>query len=107
MTGHPADNHDLTDIQWCVIDLLIMARIRGLAKVSRLEMLGAQSIPLQLRLRLVFAALTMPSHLVTVDGADFCVTDDGISLYRLRFDDSAPTRIADVFISMPDTRKHG
>jgi hypothetical protein len=98
--------YNLTDEQWCFLDLLMRSRQKGISKINRLELLHSQSLPQHAALKLTFAALTIPSELVTMIGQhDFSITDDGVSLYNLRFGSAAktatPTNIADNVIYLP------
>lgn len=101
-----SERDDLTDVQWCVMDLLMRARKMGVARVSRMELLNSPSIPDAAKVKLVFAALTIPSHLVTMHGQhDFELTGEGVALYNLRWGNGSnpqPTNIADAIIYLPD-----
>lgn len=96
--------YKLSDEQWCFLDLLMRARERGIAKLSRMEILNSPSIPQGAAIKLVWAALTIPKELVMMIGQhDFQITDAGVSLYRLRFGQKVtPTQIADHIICLPD-----
>jgi hypothetical protein len=95
----------LSDEQWLVLDLLMRARKRGVDRINRIELLNS-SLPQQAKLKLTFAALTMPNDLVVWQGQhDFAVTEDGVALFNLRFgkgnDTAVPTAIADHVICLP------
>lgn len=95
--------YNLSDAQWCVLDLLMRARQKGVHRLNRMEILSA-GLPTEAAVKLTFAALTVPSDLVKWVGAhDFAITEEGISLYRLRFGARAkPTAMADQVIALPD-----
>lgn len=98
--------YNLSDEQWCFLDLLMRARQRGVDRLNRLELLNSTSIPQGAALKLTWAALTMPSDIVRMIGQhDFQITDAGASLYNLRFGKGAqpatPTEIADHVIYLP------
>ena len=103
---HFAAEYNLSDEQWCFLDLLMRSRQKGINKINRLELLHSQSLPQHAALKLTFAALTMPRELVTMIGQhDFSITESGVSLYNLRFGSAAkpatPTHIADNVICLP------
>ena len=98
--------YNLSDEQWCVLDLLVRARQKGIRKVSRMELLHSPQLPQNASMRLTWAALTMSKELVGMEGQhDFVLTDDGVTLYNLRFGKGAkpatPTAIADSVIYLP------
>lgn len=98
---------DLTDAQWCFLDLLVRARQKGASRVSRMEILNSPWMPVEARVRLTFAALTIPAELVVLHGQhDFELTDEGQRAYDLRFGvgqrPARPTSIADMVIALPD-----
>lgn len=98
--------YNLSDAQWCFLDLLMRARQKGIQKLNRLEVLHSPQLPQGAALKLVWAALTIPSDLVTMIGQhDFQITDAGASLYNLRFgkgvQPATPTQIADAVIYLP------
>lgn len=98
--------YKLSDEQWCFLDLLMRARERGIAKLNRMEVLSSPSLPQGAAIKLVWAALTMPSDIVTMIGQhDFAITAAGASLYNLRFGRGAqpatPTQVADAVIYLP------
>ena len=96
--------YNLTDEQWCFLDLLMRAKQRGIDRLNRMEILHNETLPQGVSLKLTWAALTMPSDLVkTIGQHDFQITDAGASLYRLRFgQDVKPTPMADHVICLPD-----
>lgn len=92
----------LSDEQWCVLDLLMRAREKGVHRLNRMEVLSSP-LPQGAAIELTWAALTMPSDLITWCGKhDFSITDAGVSLYNLRFDNPTPSAIADTVIMLPD-----
>jgi hypothetical protein len=96
--------HELSDAQWCVLDLLMKARERGLDLLSRQELLGNNAIPDSAKIKLTWAALTMPEDLVAWRGQhEFCITPQGVSLYHLHFGPGAKaSEIAGTVICLPD-----
>lgn len=101
---------NLSDEQWCVLDLLMRARQKGVDRLSRREVLASASLPQGVALKLTWAALTMPSELLTWYGQhDFAITDAGAQLYNLRFGNGKnpePTRVADAVICLPGPEHH-
>lgn len=94
--------HDLSDEQWCVLDLLMRARKQGVKVLNRMEMLSTKALPDGVKMKLTWAALTMPKELVTWVGRhDFSITDAGAQVYNLRFNTPEPTQIADAVIYLP------
>lgn len=98
--------YKLSDAQWCFLDMLMRAREKGVDRLNRLELMNTKSIPQEAALKLTFAALIMPSELVRMIGQhDFQITDEGVSLYNLRFGKGAapatPTQVADHVICLP------
>ena len=91
----------LSDEQWLILDLLMRARQKGVHRLSRMELLSAAQVPQDVRMRLTWAALTMPKDLVEWVGQhDFSITDCGVATYDFRFG-KKPTDIADSVISLP------
>lgn len=98
--------YKLSDEQWCFLDLLMRARQMGILKLSRLEILSSPMLPQGAAIKLIWAALTMPSDLVVMVGQhDFSITEAGLSLYNLRFGKglqaATPTQVADAVICLP------
>jgi hypothetical protein len=99
--------HNLSDYQWCVLDLLMRSRQLGVDRINRTEMLRSAQIPQSAAVKLTWAALTMPKDLMTwVTEHDFEITDAGVSLYNLRFGEKdgaspTPTTVADSVICLP------
>lgn len=94
----------LTDAHICMLDLLARARERGVAAINRRELLGTSSLPAIGRLRLVFAALTMPNGLVSIANAhDFSITAAGLEVHATLV--GTPSQAADHVIALPD-RSH-
>ena len=96
--------YNLSDEQWCFLDLLMRAKERGIDRLNRMEVLHSPSLPQGAAIKLVWAALTIPKELVTMIGKhDFQITDAGASLYRLMFGQKVtPTQVADHVICLPD-----
>lgn len=57
--------HDLSDEQWCLMDLLVRSRQRGIDRLNRLEVLATNELPKGVALKLIFGALTMPVVITT------------------------------------------
>lgn len=96
---------NLSDAQWCFLDLLARAKQKGVSRISRLELLDAAPIADEAKLKLVWAGLTMPREFVVMHGAhDFEITDAGEQALRLRFG-HGPTEVADFIIALPDQSK--
>lgn len=98
--------YNLSDAQWCVLDLLMRSRQKGVHALNRMEMLSSGILPTEAAMKLTWAALVMPSTLVRWTGKhDFAITEEGVSLYNLRFGNGSapvPTQIADAVICLPD-----
>lgn len=94
--------HDLTDAQWCFLDLLMRAKDKGVDRINRQELLRADYLPLHLRMKVVWAGLELAStELVNMPTEhDFEITDAGAQLYSLRFDGAAPTTVADLALAL-------
>lgn len=97
---------DLSDEQWCVLDLLMRARQKGVERLSRMEMLSSPSLPQGAAIKLTWAALTMPNDLLTWHGQhDFSITDKGAAVFNFRFgkgvNAAVPTQVADAVICLP------
>lgn len=97
--------HDLSDPQWLVLDLLMRSRQTGVSRLNRQEMLTSPTLPQGAAIKLTWAALTMPKDLVNwVSHNDFEITEAGVQLYNLRFgngSDPQPTQVADAVICLP------
>ncbi|MBB3591691.1 hypothetical protein FHX08_002035 [Rhizobium sp. BK529] len=95
-----ADN--LSDIQWCVLDLLLRAKRTGASRVNRLELMRSDALPDALKVKLVFTALTMAGGpFVRLHGQhDFEITDAGERMFNERI--GAPSKAADAVIALPD-----
>lgn len=93
---------ELTDIQWCVLDLLLRAKNKGVPRVNRMELLRSSSVLDGVKVKLVFAALGMCNgDYVELHGQhDFEITAAGEQLFLARF--AKPTSVADVVIALPD-----
>lgn len=95
-------SYDLTDVEWCFLDLLARASEKGMPRVSRKEILYSANLPDRVRVQFVFAALTMSRELIQGHDNDqsFSITDKGIALLKFRF--GGPSEIADTIIYLPD-----
>ena len=93
---------DLSDIEWCVLDLLLRAKRKGVARVNRMEILSSPSIPDGVKIKLVFTALLMANgDFVQMHGKhDFEITEDGERVFLAKF--NKPTAVSDVIIALPD-----
>jgi len=91
---------NLTDIQWCALDLLMRSKQKGCAIVSRKEMLYSAQIPDGLKVKLTWAMLTMPNNFVTHHGSDFEISAKGERVFNAMF--KKPTTMGDVIIALPD-----
>ena len=66
-----------------------------MSSVHRHELMNAPLLPVAVRMKLVFAALTMPKGLVDVANQhEFSVTAAGATLFELRFGKRAQTNLA-------------
>lgn len=97
---------DLSDEQWCLLDLLMRARQKGVQRLSRMELLHNTALPQGASVKLAWAALTMPKELVTWHGQhDFSITEKGAAIYNFKFgkgtDPAVPTQVADAVIYLP------
>lgn len=98
--------YKLSDEQWCVLDLLMRARQKGVHSLNRRELLFNATLPQRVSVRLTWALLTLPKDLVTCQNEHiFMITDAGVSLYNLRFGkgtkNPTPSTIADHVICLP------
>ncbi|SRR5258708_24904968 len=98
--------YELSDEQYLVLDLLMRARQKGVLALNRVEVLESPSLPSGAKIRLVWAALTMPKGLLTwLDHHNFAITDEGVAVYNLRFGTASgapePSMIADAVICLP------
>ncbi|WP_267550290.1 hypothetical protein [Rhizobium rhizogenes] len=98
---------ELPDVQWCVLDILMRAKQKGIIKVNRHEMLYSEGLPAAIRAQLVFNALLMSNgELIRLVGADFEITEKGAQTYNLKFGKRGempePTKIGDLVIALPD-----
>lgn len=95
----------LSDEQWCVLDLLMRARQKGVTLLNRRELMSSQ-LPDMAKVKLVWAALSMPEDLVSwVAQHDFAITEAGATVYNFRFgrgtNAANPTHVADAIICLP------
>lgn len=100
------NTYNLSDEQYLVLDLLMRVRQKGVSHINRLELINSPSLPDVAKIRLTFAALSMPKGLVTwVSQHNFMITDEGVTIYNLRFGNGAkmpePSAIADAIICLP------
>ena len=61
-------SYNLSDAQWCFLDLLMRAKSTGIDRINRMELLKSSSLPQSAALKLTFAALTIPADLVQMIG---------------------------------------
>jgi len=94
---------NLTDIQWCALDLLMRSKQKGCPIVSRSELLHSSSVPEGVRIKIVWALLTMPDGLVTHRGYDFEISDKGMRVFNAMF--KKPSTMGDVIIALPDNSR--
>lgn len=97
----------LTTVQWCLLDLLMRARQKGVHQLNRLELVNTTGLPQGLLLNLAWTALVMPTDLVKWhDKHNFSITEQGIAVFNLRA--RKPTAVADSVIHLPgpDHAKH-
>jgi len=101
---------NLSDEQWCVLDLLMRARQKGINEISRRELLANTTLPQVATVKLTWAALTMPKDIMQWNGDHhFSITEAGAQLYNLRFGNGSnprPTEIADAVIYLPGPDHH-
>ncbi|KQV83286.1 hypothetical protein [Rhizobium sp. Root1220] len=93
---------ELNDVEWCVLDLLLRSKRKGVSRVNRMELMRTDAIPDGVKIKLVFTALLMANGpLVRMHGEhDFSITDEGERVFLERF--AKPTSVADVIIALPD-----
>ena len=73
----------LSDSQLMVLELLVQARKKGVMRLHRHDFLSNQKINDEYKLKLTFAALTMPSELLTWHGHnEFSITDAAFEVYE-------------------------
>jgi hypothetical protein len=98
---------DLSDSQWCFLDILVRARRRGITRVHRHEILNS-GLPDTAKVQLVFGGLLIAnSDLVAMHGAhEFEITERGLRAYNTRFGKgeaaARPSHVADLVIPLPD-----
>lgn len=98
---------ELSDEQWCVLDLLMRSRKQGVSAINRHELLRNATLPQGVSVKLLWAALTMPADVIkwTASQQDFSITERGAALYNFRFgkgkEPATPTQIADAVICLP------
>lgn len=98
---------DLSDAQWCFLDLLVRAKSKGVSRINRMEVMNSPALPDGAKVGLVWAALTMPKEFVTLHGQHcFEITDAGLRAFNAKFGKgeaaAKPTAIADEIIMLPD-----
>ena len=96
--------NDLSDAEWCFLDLLVRAKQKGVGRVNRREILHSSALPQAAAMKIVWAGLTLANtDLVDMHGQhDFEITPAGEDAFRLRFGPKvAPTKVADVAICLP------
>lgn len=93
--------YNISDDQWCLLDLLVSAKRKGVMHLKRAEVLGNEKLPASARVRLVWAALTMPGELIVEEAFGFRVTAEGEQVFNLRFDKKV-SGLAETVICLPD-----
>ncbi len=99
---------NLTDVQWCFLDLLVRAKQKGVNRVSRTELLYSPGLPDDVKVRLVFGGvLIADGDLVILHGTnEFEITERGLRVFNAKFgkgDKAAQaTKVADAVIALPD-----
>lgn len=91
---------ELSDSHWCILDLLMRAKQRGVTRISKTELLYNESVPVGLRVRLAWDAMTMDQSLVSWHGQEFSITERGEKLFNAMF--KKPSTVSDVIIALPD-----
>lgn len=92
---------ELSDAQWCFLDLLMRAREKGVGRLNRLELFKADNLPEHALLKFVWAGLEL-ANTDFVDMPtehDFEITDAGVQIFNLRFN-RPPTKVADHVIAL-------
>lgn len=98
---------ELSDAQWCFLDILVRARRRGITRVHRHEILNS-ALPDAAKVQLVFGGLLIANgDLVAMHGAhEFEITEQGLRAYNTRFGKgeaaAQPSHVADLVIALPD-----
>lgn len=98
---------ELSDAQWCFLDILVRARRRGITRVHRHEIMNS-GLPDAAKVQLVFGGLLIANgDLVAMHGADeFEITERGLRAYNARFGKgeaaAQPSHVADLVIALPD-----
>lgn len=94
---------ELTDAQWCFLDLLMRAKQRGIGALNRKEILYNNALPQQVACKLVFGGLLMMAEDIVTEGVQgISITPKGEALYKLKFGGSGTTEMADQTILLPD-----
>lgn len=76
----------LSDYQWCMLQLLLAARERGITAISRRELLENEKLPVSARAGLVFGALTMSGTFVTLTEQNtFEITAEGEAAFKAKY----------------------
>lgn len=93
---------ELSDIEWCLLDLLLRAKRKGVRRVNRLELLKTGALPDKVKLQLVYTAMVMSNgEYVALHGQhDFEITSKGEQIFLARF--ARPSPAADSIIALPD-----
>lgn len=91
---------ELQDIDWLVLDLLMRAKLKGVTRLNKTELLYNETIPAGVRIKLAWAAMAMDPSFVTWEGQDFAITERGEKVFNSMF--KKPTEMADVIIALPD-----
>lgn len=77
----------LTESQILVLDLLMRGRTLGRGSLNRQELLNNEAFPIDARIKLAWAALTIPDALVKWIGQhDFSLTPAGVAYCEEHFE---------------------
>lgn len=99
---------ELSDAQWCFLDLLARAKSKGVDRVTRAELLATPMLPDSAKIQIVFGGLLLSTgDLVTLHKSDeFEITEAGLRAFNTKFGKgeaaAKPSKIADVVIALPD-----
>ena len=101
---------ELSDAQWCFLDILVRAKRRGITRVHRQEIMNS-GLPDAAKVQMIFGGLLIANgDLVAMHGAhEFEITERGLRAYNTRFGKgeaaAQPSHVADLVIALPDRSK--